>query len=184
MAMRKLKFHEKKLLRRVNFYEWKKEKKSREGAALRKYYIQDAEDYKQYNKTVGMIKKIANKLKKLDPDDPFRIEYTDLILNKLYDLGLTKSKKNLETCDRISATSFCRRRLPVIAKKLHFAENMKQAVMFTEQGHFSLGPNVVEDPKLIIPISMEKYITWTSGSVLKRKIANYHDNVDDFDLSD
>jgi hypothetical protein len=47
-AMRKLKFHEQKLLKKVNFYDYKREKNLREVKILRKYHIQKREDYMKY----------------------------------------------------------------------------------------------------------------------------------------
>lgn len=43
--MRKLKFHEQKLLKKVDFLTWKQEENLREIKILRRYYIQDREDY-------------------------------------------------------------------------------------------------------------------------------------------
>ncbi|KFG29239.1 putative 40S ribosomal protein S4, partial [Toxoplasma gondii ARI] len=43
--MRQLKFHEKRLLKKVDFYNWKKEQNVREVKVLRRYLIQDREDY-------------------------------------------------------------------------------------------------------------------------------------------
>ena len=63
--MRKLKHHERKLLKKVDFLEWKKESSVREIRILRRYHIQDREDYRQYNKMCGMFSKIAARLKKV-----------------------------------------------------------------------------------------------------------------------
>jgi U3 small nucleolar ribonucleoprotein protein IMP3 len=65
MSMRKLKHHEQKLLKKVNFLEWKKDAGVREISVLRRYYIQDREDYIKYNKLVGQITKLVAKLKTL-----------------------------------------------------------------------------------------------------------------------
>lgn len=43
--MRKLKHHEQKLLRKVDFLTWKQDDNIREIKILRRYYIQDREDY-------------------------------------------------------------------------------------------------------------------------------------------
>ncbi len=43
--MRQLKFHEEKLLKKVDFLTWKQEDNLREIKILRRYYIQDREDY-------------------------------------------------------------------------------------------------------------------------------------------
>ena len=43
--VRKLKFHEKKLLKKVDFISWKAENNIREVQIIRKYHIQKREDY-------------------------------------------------------------------------------------------------------------------------------------------
>lgn len=75
--MRKLKHHEQKLLKKVNFLEWKKDAGVREIAVLRRYHIQEREDYTKYNKLVGQITKLVAKLKTLKQNDEYRIAKTD-----------------------------------------------------------------------------------------------------------
>ncbi len=48
-------------------------------------------------------------------------------------MGLISSKK-LSDCEKITVSSFCRRRLPVVLVRLKFAETLKEAVTFVEQG--------------------------------------------------
>ena len=47
--MRKLKFHEKKLLKKTDFLDWKKEHNGHEIKVVRRYHLQDREDYTRYN---------------------------------------------------------------------------------------------------------------------------------------
>ena len=82
--MRQLKFHEKKLLKKVNFLQWKNEHNHREVEMIRRYHLQDRDDYKKYNRLCGMVTKLVSLLKQLDPRDPARLELTDLLLDKLY----------------------------------------------------------------------------------------------------
>lgn len=49
---------------------------------IRRYHIQNRDDYKKYNKIVGMITKLSNILKHLDRTDSTRIELTDQLLDK------------------------------------------------------------------------------------------------------
>jgi len=49
---------------------------------MRRYHIQNRDDYKSYNKIAGMITKLTNMLRQLDPKDPTRIELTDSLLDK------------------------------------------------------------------------------------------------------
>lgn len=49
---------------------------------IRRYHIQDREDYKKYNKICGIVTKLVNVIKRLDPQDPVRVELTDQVLDK------------------------------------------------------------------------------------------------------
>jgi U3 small nucleolar ribonucleoprotein protein IMP3 len=46
--MRKLKYHEKKLLKKVNFLDWKKEDGHREAQVSQRYHATHRDDYKKY----------------------------------------------------------------------------------------------------------------------------------------
>merc|ERR1712178_24493 len=120
-------------------------------------------------------------LKEMDQRDPKRIEMTDALLDKLYSLGMIQHKR-LVACDKIAASTLCRRRLPVVLVRLKFAETMKEAVSLVEQGHIRVGPDTVTDPTFLVGRSMEDYITWVDTSKIKRTIMKYNDKLDDFDL--
>ena len=49
---------------------------------MRRYHIQDRDDYKKYNKLCGEITKLVSLMKRLDARDVIRIELTDQLLNK------------------------------------------------------------------------------------------------------
>lgn len=49
---------------------------------LRRYHLQDREDYKAYNKLCGMVTKLTHLLQQLDPADEERIQMTDELLDK------------------------------------------------------------------------------------------------------
>jgi Ribosomal protein S4/S9 N-terminal domain len=49
---------------------------------MRRYHIQDRDDYKKYNKLCGMVTKVTSIIKKLDARDATRIELTDQLLDK------------------------------------------------------------------------------------------------------
>lgn len=61
--MRQLKHHEKKLLRKVSLYQWKGDDNIRVAKILRRYHIQNREDYTAYTHICGMVTKLTNKLK-------------------------------------------------------------------------------------------------------------------------
>ena len=83
--MRKLKFHEEKLLKKTNFYDWKNIATSKKAEITRKYRLSSREDYSHYEKVVGFITQACSLIKKLPPNDPFVKQITDQLLGKLYD---------------------------------------------------------------------------------------------------
>ncbi|GIL43127.1 hypothetical protein Vafri_961 [Volvox africanus] len=180
--MRQLKFHEKKLLKKVDFLRWKNDDTVREVQVMRRYYIQGRDDYKKYNKICGMVIKLTHILKKLDPKDTARIELTDQLLEKLYSMGVLPTKKSLVLCDKLSTSSFCRRRLAVVMVRIKMAETLREAVTFIEQGHVRVGPDTVTDPAFHVTRNMEDFVTWVDTSKVKRKVLKYNDKLDDYDL--
>lgn len=182
--MRKLKYHEKKLLKKVDFISWEIDNNLHEVKVMKKYYIQRRQDYTLYNKLSRHIRELARRIKELDVKDPFRIEATGQLLNKLHGLGLVPTKATLELCDKVCATSFCRRRLPVVMVRSHMAETLKSAVTFIEQGHVRVGPEVVTDPAYLVSRGLEDFVTWTDTSAIRRHIMDYNELRDDFDLAE
>ncbi|TFJ84552.1 hypothetical protein NSK_004017 [Nannochloropsis salina CCMP1776] len=180
--MRQLRHHEQKLLKKVDFLQWKSDQNIREIKILRRYHIQDREDYVKYNKICGHITKLTAKLKDLKPEDEFRIKMTDDLLSKLYNMGLIPTKKSLSQCETLAASAFCRRRLPVVMVRMKMAETLKEAVTFIEQGHVRVGPTVVTDPTFLVTRSLEDFLTWVDSSKIKRAVVAYNDKLDDFDL--
>ena len=181
-AMRELKHHERKLLKKVDFLSWKSERGHREVATIRRYHLRDRDEFKRYNKLCGNVTKLVSLLSKLDARDSTRVEVTEGLLKKLYDIGATPSEKSLALCDRLSTSSFCRRRLAVICVRLRMCETLREATTFVEQGHVKVGANVIRDPGYIVTREMEDYVTWVDTSKIRRKVAAYNDKLDDFDL--
>ncbi|OAY60277.1 U3 small nucleolar ribonucleoprotein protein IMP3 [Manihot esculenta] len=180
--MRKLKFHEQKLLKKVNFLQWKREGDHREANVMHRYHIVERDDYKKYSGLCRMVQKLVNILKQMDPRDPYRVEMTDVLLEKLYNMGVIPSRKSLALCDRLSVSSFCRRRLSTVLVRLKFAEHLKEAVTYIEQGHIRVGPETVTDPAFLVTRNMEDFITWVDTSKIKRKVLEYNDQLDDYDV--
>ncbi|KAI9622799.1 hypothetical protein H4Q26_015083 [Puccinia striiformis f. sp. tritici PST-130] len=67
--MRQLKHHEKKLLKKVDFLQWKNDSTLREAKVMRRYHVQ-------------------RRLSLLAPQDPFRGQMESALLDKLYDIGI------------------------------------------------------------------------------------------------
>ncbi|CAI5467066.1 unnamed protein product [Closterium sp. Yama58-4] len=95
---------------------------------------------------------------------------TDQLLNKLYNMGVIPTQKSLNLCDKLSVSSFCRRRLAVVMVRLKMAEHMREAVAFVQQGHVRIGPEAVRDPAFLVTRAMEDMLTWVDTSKIKHKI--------------
>ena len=75
----------------------------------------------------------------------------------------------------------CRRRLSTVLMRLKFAEHLKEAVTYIEQGHLRVGPETVTDPSFLVTRNMEDFVTWVDTSKIKRKVLEYNEKLDDYD---
>ncbi|BFZ20386.1 hypothetical protein BsWGS_23425 [Bradybaena similaris] len=181
--VRKLKFHEKKLLKKVDFLSWEVDNNLHEIKVMKRFYIQRREDYTLYNKLSRQIRDIARNIKEMDQNHPRRIVFTQQLLEKLHSMGLIPTKHSLGLADKMTASSFCRRRLPVLMVRNHMAETLKAATTFIEQGHVRVGPTVIDDPAYLVTRSMEDFVSWKDTSKIKKQVQEYNDIRDDFDLA-
>lgn len=68
----------------------------------------------RYNKLSREIRDLANKIKELDASSEFRTESSAQLLEKLYQMGLIPTRWDLALAANVSASAFCRRRLPTV----------------------------------------------------------------------
>lgn len=192
-----------------SFLNYKNDGNLREIQVMRRYHITDRDDYKKLNQICGMVTKLVHTLKRLDTKDETRIDLTEKVLEKyvsprshdnhssnpdsfhfctifcrLYDMGVITTKKSLVQLEKLSTASFCRRRLSVIMVRLKMAENLREAVTFIEQGHVRVGPDTITEPAYLVTRSLEDFVTWVDTSKIKRKVLQYNDKLDDYDLLD
>lgn len=119
----------------------------------------------------------------MEPSDPARVSLTAALVERLYAAGAVPLRSaSLACCDRLSTSSFCRRRLAVVLVRLKMAETLREAVTFVEQGHVRVGPEPVCDPAFLVTRAAEDFVTWADTSKIRRKVAAYNDKVDDYDL--
>ncbi|CAO3588070.1 unnamed protein product [Absidia cylindrospora] len=170
--MRQLKHHEQKLLKKVDFLQWKKDDSIREIKIIRRYYLQKREDYHKYSKIAGSITQLANGISLLDSRDPFRAVQEKALLDKLYGMGIISSTSKFSDCNKVTVSAFCRRRLPIVMCRLKMAETVKEAVTFVEQGHIRVGPQTITDPAFLVNCTMEDFVTWVDTSKIKQKFSS------------
>ena len=122
--MRLLKHHEQKLLKKVDFFSWKDDQNVREASILRKYLIQNREDYIKYNKIAGKITKLTAILLKMPIEDPIRKKVSEQLLQKLFNMGIVNKTSSLTAIEKLAVSAFCRRRLPVVMMRLKMSETL------------------------------------------------------------
>lgn len=128
------------------------------------------------------IRDIAAKISQVDAKNPFRTEVSAELLEKLYVLGLIPTKWDLENASKISASSFCRRRLPVVMVRNKMAQNLTDATKLIEQGHVRVGADMVKDPAFLISRTLEDFVTWVDSSKIRKHVLEYNDMRDDFEM--
>ena len=112
---------------------------------------------------------LANKITQLDPKGSFRGETTEELLKKLYSMGLIESKNSLSLCEKLPASTFCRRRLSVVLVRLEMAQAVKDAVKFIEHSHIRVGPEVITDLAFLVTRNMEDFVTWTDTTKIRKR---------------
>ncbi|GAB7348394.1 hypothetical protein MBLNU459_g6828t1 [Dothideomycetes sp. NU459] len=185
--VRKLKHHEQKLLRKVDFTSYASDPDHRQSAVVRRYSVQNPADYTSYNRLCGQLRQLAHRLTLLPPESAFRRKQEDLLLEKLFDMGILGTGgggkgKLSDVENKVTVSAFCRRRLGVVMTRLRMAENVTAANKFIEQGHVRVGTDVCTDPAFLVTRNLEDFVTWVDSSKIKRNILKYRDKLDDFDL--
>ncbi|TRM66549.1 hypothetical protein BD626DRAFT_396303 [Schizophyllum amplum] len=181
--VRKLKHHEQKLLKKVDFLNWKQDTTLRESKVMRRYHLTDRSDYSKYNALCGSLRQFAHRVSLLPAQDPKRATLEGQLLNKLYDMGIINSGQKLsEVENKVTVSAFCRRRLGVWMCMRGMVETVSAAVKFVEQGHVRVGPDTITDPAFLVSRHMEDFVTWVDTSKLKRTVMAYNDELDDYDL--
>ncbi|XP_014473782.1 PREDICTED: U3 small nucleolar ribonucleoprotein protein IMP3 isoform X2 [Dinoponera quadriceps] len=155
--VRKLKYHEQKLLKKVDFISWPTDNNLHEVKILKRYCVQRRADYTIYNKIARDIRDLSRKIKEIEPDHPFRIEQSALLLEKL-------------------------RRLPVVMVRSKMCQTIKMATKLIEQGHVRVGVEVVKDPAFLVTRNLEDFVTWVDTSAIRKHVLEYNDERDDFDM--
>lgn len=172
--MRKLKYHEQKILKKVDFVNWRHNIK--EVAIMRRYNI-DRHEYQAYLKLSIDIKQVAQAIIDVK-DESVRTRLSQMLTDKLYSMGLIKTRR-IKKCLTIDVKAFCRRRLPVyMIQSAMFNGPLSVAVKYVQHGHIRVGPRTIRDPAAFITLDQEDYITWDDK--FKRKIDEYRGEQDDY----
>ena len=148
--MRKLSYAENKLLKNTDFFNWEVSNNVQEAKIMRRFKIDRREDYVFYNKLSRKVRELARKIKNLEPNDPVRTQYSAKLIEKLYSVGIIATKFSLGDVDRITASSYCQRRLSSIMVKIGMVERIQTAVTYIKHGHVRVGRDIIKDPAFLV----------------------------------
>lgn len=94
---------------------------------MRRYHIQQREDYQAYNRLCGSIRGLAHKLSQLADEDPFKTKYQGMLLSKLYDMGILDITAKIGDIEsKVTVSALCRRRLAVVMCRLKMSETVSK----------------------------------------------------------
>jgi U3 small nucleolar ribonucleoprotein protein IMP3 len=178
---RRLKYHEKKMLRQHDFMQYPQDL-WHEPFCVAKYHLTDREDYRRYMKLVGLIRALMTQLRHLPATSKIRVEITDQLLRKLHDMSLIQERLGLAEVDKVGVEAFCKRRLPAVLVRMRMAGNCKLASDMIEHGHVRVGVNQVRDPAFLVPRGLDDTVTWMDQSKIRQHVKAFHNEKDDFDV--
>ena len=99
--MRELKHHEQKLLKKVNFLEWKHTHTAIEQQLTAKYLLKSREEYREYNRIVSMIHTLTESLARLEDTNPTKLFVAKKLTLLLYNIGVIGRRKLLD-CSKVN----------------------------------------------------------------------------------
>uniref|UniRef100_A0A7E4VXW1 S4 RNA-binding domain-containing protein n=1 Tax=Panagrellus redivivus TaxID=6233 RepID=A0A7E4VXW1_PANRE len=179
--VRQLKYHEQKLLKKVDFVSWKTDNNVHEGQILKRFAIRKREHYSTYNTLARQIREMASKIAALPDKNPNKKKLTNKLLNKLYNIGLVPTVDTLERASAITASSFCRRRLATMVVKLKMSQSVEEGARLVQEGHIRVGAEVVTDPAFLVTRPNSDLITWAKASKIRKHVESYNNIRDDFE---
>lgn len=133
-------------------------------------------DIFRYNKLSRTIRELATRISEIDSKDPFRTEMSAMLLEKLYVIGLIPTKWDLQNAVNISASSFCRRRLPVVMVRSEwFAMKFRQIYNINPNWIWSqiICPNTLKMP----PIWLNKDTSVSAPMWSRIQLFSFHEHL-------
>lgn len=108
-------------------------------------------------------------------------------------MGLIPNRWDLINTEKVTASCFCRRRLPVVMVRSMYlidhlsnntiyyffildkmSETIKGGTKLIEQGHVRIGPELVKDPALLVTRTLEDFVTWVDSSKIRKHVLEYN----------
>mmetsp|Transcript_3531 Transcript_3531/g.13506 ORF Transcript_3531/g.13506 Transcript_3531/m.13506 type:complete len:203 (-) Transcript_3531:640-1248(-) len=196
--LRSLKPHERRIVKKVDFYNWKTEEKVTAKIAIinhiRNFGLSGHDEYYRYNDIRKKINEClldlyGKRMNAASSDGElkgFLDSQIDVLCDKLYAMGVLDGKNEFKesfTKHGIPIDRFLRRRLTfVMSNELGMGETVKKANRFIKDGHVKVGPKVITDPAFLVTRTLEDYVTWSQKSNIRKTVLKYNNMWDDYDV--
>ncbi|KAH0576546.1 U3 small nucleolar ribonucleoprotein IMP3 [Spironucleus salmonicida] len=181
--MRKLKYHEKKLLKHSDPFSWDTDRNMNIYNLMGKYCIRSDQQALKYLQTAKKVKSVAEKLTELPKNDEVRRDMTQRLAKLLFELGVSQNPiATLEELSKFSGEQIMKRRLPSLLYQLKMADTTEIGGQYIDHGHVRVGPTIITDVNFHVAKGMEDFITWRNDSSIRKKIMKYNDEIDDYEL--
>lgn len=180
--MRKLRFHESRLLRKTNFLHYPITN-DQEYKLISMYQIENRESLVKYRRIIGMVREIAHSLAahKQNKTDTNTVidDLTRSLTTKLHSFGLIR-KNSLLDAFKLRISDLCERRITTLLKRQNFTNSIKEGVKLVEQGHIMIGNKQIISTDTLVTAGMENFIKWKDGSKHKQCIDRFNDCLDEY----
>lgn len=196
--MRKLRFHESRLLRKTNFLKYEETVTEQDHKLISMYQIENRDQLVIYKRIVSMAKEISHSLAALSQMNERTADSQKNILpldmpahqkvveshirsftDKLYKHGLIR-KNNLKDAANLKISDLCERRVATLLKRQHFTNSIKEAVKLIKQGHILIGNKPIKSTDVLVTNGMENFINWKDSSKHKKCIKQFNDCYDEY----
>ncbi|KAF9589358.1 hypothetical protein IFM89_022967 [Coptis chinensis] len=74
-----------------------------------------------------------------------------------------------------------KQRLSTVTVRRKFAEQLKDAVTYIEEGHIRVSRHTITDPAFLVTRNLEDFIAWEISSEINKTVQEYHEKLDDYD---
>lgn len=196
--MRKLRFHESRLLRKTNFLKYEETATEQDHKLIAMYQIENRDQLVIYKRIVSMVKEISYSLAALTQmnektsNSAINIEKLDIPAHRRVIEGLTRSftdklykhglirKNNLKDAANLKISDLCERRVTTLLKRHNFTNSIKEAVKLIKQGHILIGNKPIYSTDVLVTNGMENFIHWKDSSKHKKCIEQFNGCFDEY----
>jgi small subunit ribosomal protein S4 len=143
-------------------FRWSKDELEEQLRLLGEYGLRNKRELLKYDAFLAKFRTIARSLVGKSPLE--RIEAENLLIKKLFHMGLVSENANLDDVLDLTIEDFLKRRLQTIVHNQGLSQTPRQARQFIVHGHIAVNDNIVTVPSYLISLEEESIITYSKRS--------------------